>query len=148
MTKSGWRIGIALGIGGFVLAIAIMVVISLSSPTELVTDRYYERGVAYQEQITTLQRTGAREEKLTVALEKEGITIVFPRRDEIVPLSGTILLYRPSDKSRDRSVPVLPDSTGSQRIPSAGLERGLWTVKVSWKEKGMEYYGEKQVMLR
>jgi hypothetical protein len=148
MTKSRWGIGIALGIGGFVLAIAVMVVISLSSPTDLVTDRYYERGIAYQEQIATLQRTVAREEKLAVALEDGGIRIVFPRREEVVPLSGTILLYRPSDKSRDRSVPVLPDSTGSQRISSAGLERGLWKVKVSWKEKGTEYYGEEQVMLR
>ena len=120
----------------------------MSSPTDLVTDRYYERGIAYQDKITTLQRTAAREGRLTVTLDSESVRVVFPHRTGVVPLSGTILLYRPSDKSRDRSIPVFPDSSGSQRIPTAGLERGLWMVMVSWKEEGAEYYGEEQVMLR
>lgn len=148
MKKSRWGIGIAAGIGCFILAVVVMVVVSMSSPTDLVTDRYYERGVAYQERIATLQRTSAREGKLTVTVEGESIGIVFPGRGKVVPLSGTILLYRPSDKSRDRSIPVLPDTTGTQWIRAAGLERGLWMVKVSWMEEGAEYYSEEEVVLR
>ena len=148
MKRSRWGLGVAAGIGVFVLGIIVLVVVSMSSPTDLVTDRYYERGIAYQERITALQRTREREEKLAVTLENGFLRIVFPGESGVAPLSGTILLYRPADKSRDRAVPILPDSAGTQRIPIADLERGLWMVKVSWKEAGTEYYTEEQVVLR
>ena len=137
-----------MAIGGFLFVVAILAGISLSSPTDLVTDRYYDRGIAYQDQITVLQRTAAREGKIEIAVGEAAITIAYPPRAGVIPLSGTILLYRPSDKSRDRSIPVLPDTAGLQRILSSGLERGLWVVKVSWKEEGAEYYAEQQLMLR
>jgi nitrogen fixation protein FixH len=148
MTKSRWGIGIAAAIGGFILLIAVLIAVSLSSPTDLVTDRYYERGIAYQDQIAALQRTAAREGKIYVSLAGDTLAIAFPHQGKVLPLSGMILFYRPSDKSRDRSIPVLPDTAGLQRIPTSTFERCLWIVKVAWKEGEAGYYAEQQLMLR
>lgn len=148
MKRLTWGSGIAIGIGVFVVALLAMVGISVFSRTDLVTDGYYERGIDYQERIAVLERTAAREEKLTATVEASAIAIVFPRRaGGVVPLSGTIILYRPSDRARDLSIPVAPDSVAFQRIPTAGLERGLWHLKVSWREGELEYYSEQPVVL-
>jgi nitrogen fixation protein FixH len=134
--------------GFFILAVLVMVGISLSSKTDLVTDRYYEKGVQYQERISILERTAAREEKLSATVDSSAIALAFPRPGgAVTPLSGSIILYRPSDRARDISVPVAPDSAGLQRIPTASLDRGLWHLKVSWREGELEYYSERPVVL-
>jgi nitrogen fixation protein FixH len=148
MRRLSWGSGIALGIGIFILAVLVMVGISFFSKTDLVTDRYYERGIQYQERISILERTAAREEKLVATVDSSTIAVVFPRSGTAVtPLSGTIVLYRPSDRARDLSIPVAPDSAGLQRLPTSTLDRGLWHLKVSWREGELEYYSEQSVML-
>jgi nitrogen fixation protein FixH len=148
MKRLSWGSGIAIGIGIFILAVLVMVGISFSSRTDLVADRYYEKGVQYQERISVLERTAARKEKLAATVDSAALTIVFPRSGGVVaPLSGTIILYRPSDRGRDLSLPVAPDSAGFQRLPTSSLDRGLWHLKVSWREGEIEYYSEQPVML-
>jgi nitrogen fixation protein FixH len=148
MKRLTWGSGIAIGIGIFILAVLVMVGISLSSKTDLVTDRYYEKGIGYQERIAVLERTAAREEKLVTTVGASAIAVLFPRKGgAVIPFSGMIILYRPSDRARDLSVPVAPDSAGLQQVPTSGLDRGLWHLKVSWTEGDLEYYSEQPVML-
>jgi nitrogen fixation protein FixH len=148
MKRLSWGSGVAFGIGIFILAVLVLVGISFSSKTDLVADRYYEKGIQYQERISILERTAAREEKLVVTVDSSAIVIMFPRSGgAVTPLSGTIILYRPSDRTRDLSVPVAPDRAGLQRLPASSLDRGLWHLKVSWREGELEYYSEQPVML-
>jgi hypothetical protein len=63
-------------------------------------------------------------------------------------VTGTVTLYRPSDRNADRVVRLSLDDGGRQRIrvdgPSA---HGRWTVKLAWRTGQREFYREQIVWL-
>jgi hypothetical protein len=142
-----WGKGLAAGIVLFVLLIAAMVAIAMSNRVDLVTDKYYDRGIAYQERINSLRRTAARDEKALVSISPEELTIKFPRRRRDAALAGTITMYRPADKTRDVVLRVNADNTGVQHIGTRLLDRGLWKLQISWHEGDQDYYTEQPVMI-
>jgi nitrogen fixation protein FixH len=144
--KLNWGTGLAAAFILFIAAVLIVVSIALSTRVDLVTDRYYDRGVSYQERIDALERTAARQGKLLVRNERGSVVIEFPRHVS-TGVSGSVFLYRPADRSRDVSHPIAPDSGGTQRIDTRSMDRGLWRVQVSWREGVEEYYAEHSIML-
>ena len=145
--KFHWGTGIVGGIVLFILLILGMVAIAVSSRVDLVADRYYDKGIAYQQRINTLSRTVAREEKLSIRLSEEDLLIEFPHSVPMPMLTGTITLYRPADQSRDVVLGIAPDSIGVQHLALTTLDRGLWRLQISWHEGDQEYYYEQPVMI-
>ena len=145
--KFHWGAAVAGGIVLFILLILGLVTIAVSSRVDLVTDRYYDKGIAYQQRINTLSRTAAHGEKLSVRLSGEDLLIEFPRSVPAPMLTGTITLYRPADKSRDVVVRIAPDSAGVQRLALAALDRGLWKLQIAWYEGDQEYYSEQPLLI-
>jgi nitrogen fixation protein FixH len=142
-----WGTGVMAGFALFVLAVLFMVGLSMTKPVDLVNDHYYDNGLKYQERIGTLRRTAALKAKVFISVAPEGLTVQLPQGSEKRQMAGTITLYRPSSRMKDFTVPLAPDSAGSQRIPTANLERGLWRIQVSWKAGDAEYYCEQPVMI-
>ncbi|MCB0692497.1 MAG: FixH family protein, partial [Saprospiraceae bacterium] len=64
--------------------------------------------------------------------------------NESVNPNGLITMYRPSDKSLDYQVNIQSSKTN---IPVQKLKKGLWRVKVDWKENDKAYYAEKDIFL-
>lgn len=145
--KFHWGTGVTAGIVLFILLIATMVAIAMSHRVDLVTDQYYDRGIAYQERINSLRRTAAREEKPLIGISQEELTIEFPRRSREATLAGTITIYRPADKLLDVVLRVAPDSAGVQRVATSSLDRGLWKLQIAWHEGDQDYYAEQPVMI-
>jgi nitrogen fixation protein FixH len=145
--KIHWGTGLAAGIVSFALLMAIMVAIAMSNRVDLVTDQYYDRGIAYQERINSLRRTAAREEKPLVTVSPEQLTIEFPRQSRDATPAGTITMYRPADKLLDLVLRVTPDSAGVQHIVTRSLDRGLWKLQIAWHEGDQDYYTEQPVMI-
>jgi hypothetical protein len=107
-------------------------------------DHPYERGLEYERRIRAMERTAELAERVDITSTPDVITVRCPGR----PVTGDITLYRPSNRSRDLTVAANPDSAGCQRIPVAGLDRGLWRVRVSWIVSDREFFEEQPVMLR
>ena len=133
--------------GVFVLFVVVMlgvVVFAMTRDVDLVMDHPYERGLEYDSRIRAMERTAELAEKVDITSTPDVITVRFPGR----PVSGDITLYRPSNRRRDLTVAANPDSAGRQQIPVAGLDRGLWRVRVSWIVRDQEFFEEQPVMLR
>jgi hypothetical protein len=145
--KLDWGTGVAAGIILFVLLTATLVAIAMSNRVDLVTDQYYDRGIAYQERINSLRRTAARDEKPLVSISPDDLVIEFPRQSSDATPAGTITMYRPADKTRDVVLRVDPDSAGIQHIGTRSLDRGLWKLQISWHEADQDYYTEQPVMI-
>jgi nitrogen fixation protein FixH len=145
--KVHWGMGLAAGIVLFVLLVAALAAIAMSNRVDLVTEHYYDRGIAYQERINSLRRTAAREEKPLISILPEEVIIEFPRRSHDATLGGTITIYRPADKSLDVVLRVTPDSAGVQHIVTHSLDRGLWKLQIAWREGDQDYYAEQPVMI-
>jgi len=146
--KIGWGTGVAAGFALFVILILVLVGISLTSPTDVVTDHYYEKGLHYQKEIVALQRTAARGEKLAIRMDGKALILRFPRRILNSDLNGTITLYRPSDRNRDIFLPVRTDTTGTQLVSLAGVEQGFWKLQVRWREGEEDLYHEQPLMVQ
>jgi len=144
---SHWGKAVAGVIVLFVVIMLSVVVFAMTRDVDLVMDHPYERGLEYESRIRAMERTAMLAEKVDITSTPDVITVRFPELPGR-PVTGDITLYRPSNRRRDLTVAANPDSAGRQRIPVAGLDRGLWRVRVSWIVSDREFFDEQPVMLR
>ncbi len=144
---SHWGTGIVIAFGIFGVGLAVMIWIALSSPTDLVADDYYQRGLEYEGRIQSIQRARSSGALMTVNGTTGGVTIMIPGIAGSGEVNGTVTLYRPSDRTMDFAAPLSLDSSGTMRIESPRLQPGLWTVKVEWLAGGAQYYEEAKIVL-
>ncbi len=145
--KFNWGFGIAATYIVFVIITLVMVYIFMNQDVSLETDNYYTKGIQYQEQIDKINRTKNLAEQIEVSVTKSNIAFSFPKIFSANEFKGKIFLYRPANKLKDFAVDVSPDTSHSQFISTANLDRGLWKIKVDWSANGNTYYNEKLIMV-
>jgi nitrogen fixation protein FixH len=147
--RSLWPISIvvffALAIAGAVVFVAFCNL----HPTDLVAADYYEQEVRYQQEMEQVRRTRQLSETPGVSFiaEQRLIRIAVPAAHAGADLTGAIHLYRPSDATLDQHLKLAVDAKGLQDVSTAGLEPGLWKVKVQWKAGGADYLLDEKVLL-
>jgi nitrogen fixation protein FixH len=144
--RMSWGTGVLIAFGLFGAGLAVMIWIALSNPTDLVSDDYYQRGLRHEGRIQSARRADAGD-PVTMTGATGSVTIAIPAGARTGDVSGTVTLYRPSDRSMDFNLPLSLDSTGVMRIESTRLYPGLWTVQVEWTAYGVEYYEESKLVL-
>ncbi|MEN2280931.1 FixH family protein [Algoriphagus sp. SE2] len=137
-----WGTGILLSIIGFIVIIMTMVVISVRMEgIELVTEGYYEKEIAYQDQI----------DKEQVTLDQNRDVISFNAQKQLLILDlpegakGTLHLFRPSDAELDQKLSLDGKNLGAIEIPVGKLKKGYWKAQLNWVENGVEFYQEKKM---
>ena len=146
--RSFWPIGI---IAFFALALVFLVtfVIWASHQREdLVAQNYYDNEVRFQKQLDQMNRTQPLESQVAVAYDAvlHNITITLPAA-QAANAVGQIKLYRPSDASLDRSVPLAVNRNGVQQLDAKSLPTGLWKIRVQWSVDGEEFFFERNVVV-
>jgi nitrogen fixation protein FixH len=144
---SRWGGGVFAAFGVFIAVILVMVYIAMSQRVDLVTDRYYDQALRYQERIEAQRRAGGSNDLGVLVLPGE-ILLQFPATGRPADTRGTIVLYRPADMSRDITLNIAADSAGTQRISTSLVDRGLWRVKAEWTSGGITRYHEEPVLIR
>jgi nitrogen fixation protein FixH len=133
----------------FGTGMAAWVVVAVRNDPELVRPDYYEQEIAYQKQIDRLSRTAAVRGEVSVAYDfaKAQVALRIPAAHLADKASGTIHFYRPSNAKLDFDLPLSVDATGTQTVPTAKLQAGLWKVRVSWTSGGQEYFHDQSLVL-
>lgn len=147
--KNPFFSGLMAAIGIFITGTILFVLYSSTLSWNLVSDQYYADEIAYQDHIDRLERTLALPEPVNMDYAPgKGIILVIPGMFPAGEVSGTILLFRPSDRGLDRRYDLRLDHEGVFVIPDTDIPRGgLWKLKVTWKAGGIEYYSEKEFIL-
>ena len=145
--KFNWGHGIALFYIVFASVLIYFVVQSTQHDHSLVVENYYEEDLKYQQHYEKLENSKGLKIDVTISHEpnSENIKIQFPKEKGTV--SGTILFYRPSDKSKDVKIKIEPDQNFEQSLPVSALSPGLWKLKVDWQAGGIPFYKEETVIL-
>lgn len=146
--KSKWGLGIFLLYGLFVIFILSLVMFASVHDVQLVEKNYYQKDLAYQDQIDRVDRTSRLEKKLTMDMSGENgnIKIKFPvGKNKII--EGTIKFFRPSNSRYDFEIPIKADSLGTQEIDTKLMIRGFWKVNLNWKVDSIEYYQQEPLMI-
>lgn len=147
--KSPWPLGITLALLTFAGGLLALIIIAVSSNSDLVVENYYEEEIRYNQQLDRLART----ERVADAIEirhdaRLGVVILtFPQAHTGQDLSGEVHLYRPSSAGMDRKLPLEMNPAGMQVISVADLAPGLWQVKIQWTVAGEEYYVEERLIV-
>jgi hypothetical protein len=145
--KSRWGTGIVLVLVVFLVVMLSVVGYLMTQDVNLVTEKYYEKEIAYQGRIRALERTRALGSEVRIETGPGAIIVRYPATLALSTLDGRVLLYRPSGRTSDRVLPAIADSAARQVIPFSGLSSGLWRAQVQWIVRGEEYYLEQPFMV-
>jgi hypothetical protein len=145
--KNRWPLGIVVVIGTFLLVMITVVGYLMTQDVNLVTEKYYEKELAYQARIKAIQRTQALGDEAGIETAAGALIVQYPRSMASSAAEGRVLLYRPSDRTADRSLPVAADTAARQIIPFGTLTSGLWRIQVQWTMHDGDYYLEQPFMV-
>lgn len=139
--KINWGTGLVIGLVLFI-AFIMFFVVKMSTDEkyshDLVTEEYYKRDLAYQEEIDAEENLNNYAEKMTSSKTDAGWQIVFPSDMDPTKIKGTVFLYRPSNKQLDFDFPI--ELSGSNLlIPDNRLLDGRWNITVAWNYKGEDF---------
>jgi nitrogen fixation protein FixH len=148
-SRNLWPLGVALGLVVFAGGLVALIVLAVSSNSDLVMEDYYEQEIRYSEQLERLARAEAIDGAVEVRYDAGlGVLILtFPEVQAARGISGEVHLYRPSAAGMDRKLPLSLNAAGMQVIPAADLAPGLWQVRIRWVVEGEDYYVEQRLIL-
>lgn len=138
-----WGTKIVIAFIIFIIATLSVVIFFMSQKVDVVTENYYEKELKYQEQINRIARTKALKDTIKVINDNKVIFVKFPNiPDRNAGDKNFILLYRPSDKTKDVKIPVVTDTNNTQSVSIERIEKGYWKIQINWTSSGSEYYHE------
>ncbi len=145
--KINWGTGIVLafiGFIGFILFFVVRMNMDDRANHDLVTEEYYKKELVFQKEIDAEKEANALVSKIQLERSKEGIGIRFPENMDPTKISGTVSLYRPSNKHLDFDLPISL-SNAHLLIPDKRLLDGRWDIKVHWTYEGKDYLVKKSM---
>ena len=145
--KFNWGTGIFIFIVIFMAACAAFFIFANRQDNSLVESDYYAKGLKYEEVLRKMRNTAALRESPGVRLEKGMLNINFPIDLKGKIVKGTVFLYRPSDRKLDQVIPLAYDTALLQQIPSAGLHKGKYIIKLDWTMNNKSFYFEKEIFV-
>lgn len=146
--KFNWGTGIVVVIIVFVLGMGALVYITYQNSINLVHEDYYPRELEYQSMIERRNNALNLEQRVTINNANDIIEVNFPKFFDYENLKGEIQLFRPSSGIKDVFILVKTDDEGVQRIPTNGLDRGKYIVKIEWEAEDVFYYTEKEIYVK
>ena len=133
-----WGVGIAIVYILFVLGMLTLVFKSRSQKIDLVTEKYYQQELAYQEEIDAKQRVEDSGCMPVIQKKSNQYQIQIPG-SKGNPIQGSLLAYCPSNKKADRLISLKPTNDGQWLLDLESLSTSQYILKLHWS-KGGEIY--------
>jgi hypothetical protein len=146
--KFNWGTGIVIAIIGFMSFIMYFVITMSTDHTyshDLVTDKYYQAELNYQEEINAEKNANRLTEKIKIEKIEKGLKINFPKEIISKNIEGKVFLYRPSNKQLDFEIPISNSKT-YLLVPEQRLVDGRWNIKILWKHKNTNYLYKEELV--
>ena len=147
--KFNWGTGIVIAIVGFMSFIMYFVITMSTNNSyshDLVTDKYYQQELKYQDEIDAEKNASTLKENIKVVRKKEGLQLKFPSGFNPKEIKGKVFLYRPSNKQLDFEIPISISNT-YLLVPEKRLLGGRWNIIVTWNYKNKDYLFKKELNL-
>jgi len=131
-----WGTKIAVSLGAFMAFIMSLGIWMVVSSNEKVEKDYYEKDLLYEQEIQAQRNTQKLSKIVRFELKESDLIVHFPL--EVKKYTGQILLVRPDDAKKDRSI-LMKLNNQQQIIQGADLATGLWKIKAVWQMDGKAY---------
>lgn len=138
-----WGKGIIIGMGLFMSFIITLVVIMMNNNTDLVSEDYYQRELAYNKQYDAQQNYMNAGETIEVNIQKDTFFLSFPSKLQTGKVE--VELIRPNDKNQDANFTI--EAQEKVMIPTAVLPKGAFDCVLHGTYKGKPYEFVQQIIL-
>lgn len=145
--KLNWGTGIVIAIIAFIGFIMFMVTTMITDSKynhDLVTDRYYQKELKYQDNINAEQNVLTIKDAIVIQSNQKGLEILFSEEFQSEFIKGQVFLYRPSDKTLDSEFPIVLKNH-KLHIPEKFLVGGRWNITVDFNYKGTPFLYHKKL---
>ena len=146
--KFNWGTGIVMAFVAFISFILYFVITMSTNKKyehDLVIENYYGQELEFQNAINKEINSQTLKQDIVWKRTSEGLLIEFPDNFKPEEITGTISLYRPSNKLLDFETSIqLSDSTFL--ITDKRLLDGPWNLKINWKVNGEAYLYKKEIV--
>ena len=128
----------------FILFFVVRMSTDYRANHDLVTEDYYKATLEYQNEIDA-EKNASAGAKLTTEKSSEGLLLNFPADLDPEKITGTVSLYRPSNKNLDFQVPISL-SNAHLLVPDKRFLDGRWDIKVNWEYEGKHYLHKESIV--
>ncbi len=146
--KINWGAGLVIGMVlfmGFIVFLVVRMTTNDKLNHDLVTEEYYKRELAYQDEIDAEKNSHSFSKNITGQRVENGWLLTFPSEVDLTEVEGTVFLYRPSNKKLDFELPI--QSSGSNLlIPDQNLLDGRWNITIVWSLDGEDYLYKNEIV--
>ena len=140
-----WGQSIILAFILFAVFIGVLVTVCVRQDISLVSTDYYNEELDYQTKMDGSRNADQLSLKPEIYLtEGQSLHITFDFREFE---KGKLVLYSPADISEDKSFKIEPTSLPFQSFSLGALKKGNYKVKMTWTEKGKDFYFEKSIYI-
>lgn len=146
--KINWGTGLVIAMIGFISFIMYFIIkVNTDSAYDhdLVVEEYYKAELTFQGEIDREEKSRELDENITWTKTEDGLLLSFPEDLDSQDITGSVFLYRTSNKKLDFEMPI-SISNNVMLIPSNRLLDGRWNLKVDWKYKDVAYLYKKEIM--
>lgn len=147
MTKQGnlipyMIIGTFIAFGAFIIR---FVVLSHDTKVNLVSDDYYAKEVAFQDQIEINKASLPFVNAYNVTENEDQLSISYAK--ELQGMEGEVMFYRPADHDMDFRLKLSLNMKAKMVIKTDQVPAGYWKVKTYGRKDGQEYFFEQELTI-
>ncbi|HCI57252.1 MAG TPA: FixH family protein [Bacteroidia bacterium] len=143
--KFNWGHCIAVVLVIFASSILVFVYVASKQKNELVTEKYYEKAVAYQQRIDAEKNALNENAEVKYNIKSGQLMLVLGRN--MPNANGTFQFYKPDNAAKDFNTSFQVNDTGFYSAVIPQLTHGRWSVNVSWKVDSKAYFYEKKIFI-
>jgi hypothetical protein len=129
----------------FGAGILYMVFRTFSVNSDLVKKDYYKDELRYQQVIDGSNRANALTSPVKLELKYQSVLLQLPEEMTNKEITGEVLFYCAYNEKKDKQFPLQVDNKGIQIFQPGTIAPGNYTVKITWKNDGKDYYAEQSL---
>jgi nitrogen fixation protein FixH len=146
--KMNWGTGLAIVLIlfiGFIMFFVIKISTDKKYDYDLVTEEYYKKELIFQKAMDDEENSNTLSVSIIGEKTEAGWMLTFPENLDYSKITGTVLLYRPSNKKLDFQIP-LQLSAKNLLIPDDRLVAGRWNTIIQWNYEGEDYLYKNEIV--
>lgn len=140
-----WGKWIAVSFVFFAVFIGVLVTVCMREDVSLVSKKYYEEDLKYQEQFDQTSNANALAIKPDVEIKDQTLTLSYRNFNNLQ--EGTLTLMRPSDATLDHVLRLTQRQDSIQQFVLDDLTKGLYKIRLQWKEGEKEFRIDKTIVI-
>jgi hypothetical protein len=139
-----WGKGIIIFMASFMAFILWMVFTLMSKNTDLESEDYYKKEIAYEQEIQAQRNANDAKEKVKVSENKDFIILQFPVKEKIDTVS--VEFFKPNDKKGDQLFAEV--GTKTMMVDKKKLQKGLYQINIHYQVASKKFLQKEEIMLK